>query len=425
MGNYIKKFDNIEDFREQQYSNDNQYPNVSYIDTTREIKINELLLFGLEDVTAGDILMVKEDEENYGESIIGFVKRSNYKKVLENSDFKPAGVVAVPSNLTPDNTVRVMSLVNMKLMDGGTASANVPGNTIGGGGIFWGSSETITSLPVYAAPDSVLSINDNFELYTSTIGGALGGSICFISSDIFPGVGGDECQYYVLSMAEKGWKRLYDKTTDTYFSVGKNLTNTILDFVEISGACFLPNPYGLPDLYFSEGKLTNDLDGKGNTDKIMAMISGGSNQEITNAVDSGHFPAAELCWDYCPYGPNVDFGRHDWYLPSISELIIMFTKVLEINTSLKHIGTDYAIPVGTWVENISSMDKFDESCTYGSELLSSTISTDISVWKLDTLDGIANILFSSRNSGSSTSRIRAFIKISNEMFSTQQVTTNE
>jgi len=423
MGNYIKKFDNIEDFREQQYSNDNQYPNVSYIDATQEIKINELLLFRVEDVTVGDILVVKEDEETPYESIIGFVKRCNYNKVIENSDFRAAGVVAVPPNLTPDNTARVMSIANMLI--GARGSANVPGNTIGGGGIYWGSSETITSLPVYACPDSVLSINDNFELYTSTISGTLSGSLCFVSSDIFPRIGGEECQNYVLSMSEKGWERLYDKTTDTYFTVGKNLSNTILDVVENSGACFLPNPYSLPDLYFTEGKITNDLDGKGNTDKIMAMIPGGSNQQITNTTESGHFPAAEVCWNYCPYGPNVDFGWHDWYLPSISELIIMFTKILEINTSLKHIGTDYAIPVGTWVENISSMDKYDETCTYGSDLISSTISSNNNVWKLSTMEGTASIIFATRSTNSSTDRIRAFIKISNDMFSTQQVTINE
>ena len=373
MKDYFIIFGNRAEFCGRQYSTNehNQYPNISYIRSTSEIKINELFLFNKEDAVAGDILMAKEDEQS-NISIFGFVKRKNYKKVIDNSDFKPIGVVAVPSNLTPDNTVRVMSLVNMSLETPETGVKRDDNTSIywgGGNGI---GTSGLTQYGNYTLP----FVTKEGESYTSTL--LLDPNIGFVSSDIF-GEKSIILPNDIFSPSVKSdWDRYYDKVTGYYYYIENDLPcwsdDDSFNRDGFSGT-LIANPYGLPSLYFADGKVTNDLNGRGNTDAILEMVS---SPIIKNESSQGNYPAAELCNLFHTIGTSSG----DWYLPSISELIIMFVKMLKINTTLKSLELTSAVPVRTWVEYTGNYSEF------GYFLLSSNEHSNNGFWTLSPLYGL-------------------------------------
>ena len=78
------------------------------------------------------------------------------------------------------------------------------------------------------------------------------------------------------------------------------------------------------------------MDGKGNTEKILAVDNGGSTDwktalTITNTgfTEKIH-PAAQCCWRYHTVGTN----QGDWYLPAGGELGYLASRWKAINTSI-------------------------------------------------------------------------------------------
>lgn len=103
-----------------------------------------------------------------------------------------------------------------------------------------------------------------------------------------------------------------------------------------------PNPYMsgdyLSNIYSIAGQGFADLDGAGNTDKIIAAATTDwSGSTITNSYEEGNYPAACCCRRY--YTPGTQPG--DWYLPAAGELAYMISKHLTIadtSTKLRNAG---------------------------------------------------------------------------------------
>ena len=101
----------------------------------------------------------------------------------------------------------------------------------------------------------------------------------------------------------------------------------------------IPSPIDYFSAYSSTGA-TSDLDGKANTEKILAVDNAASTawqtaESITNevSIDTVH-PAAQCCWRFNPGSTN----QGDWYLPSIGELAFIMPKFNELNTAISDVS---------------------------------------------------------------------------------------
>ena len=237
--------------------------------------------------------------------------------------YTPIGVVVVPASHTDDGTVRVISLASMDY--------NNPevGSTDGHVGIAWGGyGSDISTLPnLTQAP----SIGDSPTELTGeqTLKEWLGLNTTEMSSD-----------YY-----DNEYRNPYDTAT----CYGR------------SYQC-VPSPY-LNDgsknpIYHSTANTGNayaDMDGKGNTEKILAVDNSVSTDwqtasTITNSTSSSTntqpHSAAQCCWRYHTVGTN----QGDWYLPSGGELGYLASRWKAIDNSIdKLVSSGFealALPVG-------------------------------------------------------------------------------
>ena len=253
------------------------------------------------DTVAGDICIVDNN------TLDKYFIEPDTIELINPKCYTPIGVVVVPASHTDDGTARIISLASM--------DCNNPdnGNTYEDIDIIWGGfGSDISTLPnLTQAP----SIGDSPTELTGeqTLKEWLNITIPEIPSD-----------YY-----DNEYRNPYD--TDTCY--GRD------------SRC-VPSPY-LNDgsknpIYHSTANTGNayaDMDGKGNTDKILAVDNGGSTvwqaaSTISNTVNTSTIhPAAQCCWRYHTVGTN----QGDWYLPAGGELGYLASRWKAINTSINNI----------------------------------------------------------------------------------------
>ena len=101
----------------------------------------------------------------------------------------------------------------------------------------------------------------------------------------------------------------------------------------------IPSPINYFSSYSSEGA-TSDLDGKANTEKILAVDNAASTawqtaESITNDGSTATVhPAAQCCWRFNPGSTN----QGDWYLPSIGELAFIMPNFNDLQTAISDVS---------------------------------------------------------------------------------------
>ena len=203
--------------------------------------------------------------------------------------YTPIGIVVVPALHTDDGTARVMSLAAM--------NCNTPdvGSTDGHTNIYWGGyGSDISTLDNKAVYPCISSDLREITAETQTIveWSNINNYSCYIPSDYF-----------------NSYPNPYDE--GTYYRTGTTSS------VYHAG----PSPYltgGLKNEIYHDTSNTAsvlaDMDGKGNTEKILAVDNGSSTDwqtaaTITNAdrTETIH-PSAQCCWRYHTVGTN----QGDW-----------------------------------------------------------------------------------------------------------------
>ena len=101
----------------------------------------------------------------------------------------------------------------------------------------------------------------------------------------------------------------------------------------------IPSPIDYFSAY-SSTDATSDLDGKANTEKILAVDNAASTAwqtaaSITNDGDTDTVhPAAQCCWRFNPGSTN----QGDWYLPSIGELAFIMPNFNGLQTAISNVS---------------------------------------------------------------------------------------
>ena len=259
------------------------------------------------DTIAGDVCAWDGNSKRFfrlvGEDIIDDIK-----------NIHPIGVVVVPASHTDDGTARVISLV---LMD-----YNNPdnGSTDGNFGMAWGG---------YGSDISTLDNKTATPYITNTSYAGIGSTQQL--------VGWYNGGNYVPQMSSDYYDNSYPNPFD-------------------EGTCFggdydvlAPSPYltggAKNEIYHSTANPNSiyaDMNGKGNTEKILAVDNGVSTdwQTALTIVNNTSFAtntqphtAAQCCWRYHTVGTQ----QGDWYLPSAGELGYLASRWKAINTSINKI----------------------------------------------------------------------------------------
>lgn len=246
---------------------------------------------------AGDIVLW--DKQNQSKLIVTLEQfNQTYKN---DSNFVGIAVVVVPASHTPDGTIRcvVPKYMNYTTPEVGNDAPYY---------ICWGyASEDIEELP------NITSYN--YLVHgTSTVATATG-------------------QYSVPSNS-RGWNgsgSTYDTNVDPIATLYRAQNNPLA-----------PSPYGADGIspnpeFFVEGGLNEDMDGKGNTDIIIANTTADwSGTTINNSCSMGDYPAACCCRRFTSDG----IAAGDVYLPAAGEVIYLISRNAQIVDSIKAINPD-------------------------------------------------------------------------------------
>lgn len=286
---YLRSFETKTDYNVAKTNGEILKPSVTFVE-------NKLYYESLPVTVAGDVAVYDKADEKFR-----FLSYSSYvESYHQDGTLVPIGVVVVPSTHTPDNTSRVMSLVNMSYSSPGTGTTATGGN--GGVIIYWGGNGVDLGLRNL---DRVVTIDRNFSATDPN----------------------DE------GISYNTWTRL--PGTDPAWTAIENLVDPGTHW-QNAGGTHGPSPY-LSDgsrskVYLKEeNNCLWDFDGKGNTDVIMAaQTANWSGTTIINNSNAGNYPAACCCRRFSTIGTNPG----DWYLPAVGELAYLPVRLKEINLTL-------------------------------------------------------------------------------------------
>ena len=264
---------------------------------------NNVIEVQLADVVAGDVCA-------YDGSNKRFFRFVDSGATDDIKNYTPIGVVVVPASHTDDGTARVISLASMDY--------NNPdnGNTDGHVNIAWGGyGSNISTLPNLTQAPSI----------------------------------GDSLTELTGEQTLKEWLNLNtpEMSSDYYDNEYRNPYDTATCYGR-SEAC-VPSPY-LNDgsknpIYHSTANTGNayaDMDGKGNTEKILDVDNSVSTDwqtastivnNTSSSTNTQPHTAAQCCWRYHTVGTQ----QGEWYLPAGSELGYLASRWKAINTSINKI----------------------------------------------------------------------------------------
>lgn len=309
--------------------------------------------------------------------------------------YTPIGVVIVPGNHTTDKTTRVMSLKNMSA--GNPENGSVSSGDVADIQLYWGGDGyDISTLNNYSeAPIWTQSGNS-------------------IRNEYNDGDDGENYRYNV-----------YIPTNYTEYS---EIANGLESPTDIGSRYYRqslidnPEEYA-PSIYITDGRrnpmiggnnasnLFTDMDGYGNTQKILAVDNAGSTEwqtassiENTNSDEHTH-PAAQACWRYTT--PGV--AAHDWYLPSIGELAYLAARYKDINAALSKImDTNPTLAVRMFNE---ALDGAYNNYAYGDLYKSSTERSATKFYPIRPQIGLISMWYSKEELYMEYSRVRAVTKM--------------
>jgi len=302
----------------------------------------------------------------------------------------PIAVCVAPASHFSDGKARWMSLCNMSLLDpeNGTLATGNDSSTNPGAGIYWGGNGIdIQDLTDYTLASKGLNYSSEAVTEDNPHG-------------LINEVGSNDSSYIAIDY-DNGTKDNVYPFTEGYYLTAWSVTPR-----SVSG---LP----MPCLFGADGSrnallsnqstwVVNDLDGIGNTQKIIAAaVNTETTGAITNSYEEGHYPQAMACHRFHTAGTQAG----DWYQPAAGELAYVMTSISKINASLAAIGSTHAIGIGTSTTT-GATDTYD---TLGYALWSSSEYVSGLAWGLDTLyGGLYNDI---RGSGGSDYRVRAFLAL--------------
>ena len=355
---YLRSFETKTDYNVAKANGEILKPSVTLVE-------NGLYYESLPVTVAGDIAVYDKADEKFR-----FLSYSSYiESYHQDGTLVPIGVVVVPSTHTPDNTSRVMSLVNMSYTSPNTGTTATEGN--GGVNMYWGGNGVDLEL---RNSDRVVTVDGNFSATDPNDEG-----VSYSGNTRLPG-------------------------TDPAWTVIENLVDPGTHWATTSGT-HGPSPY-LSDgsrskVYLKEeNNCLWDFNGKGNTDVIMAaQTADWSGTTITNNYNAGNYPAACCCRRFSTIGTNPG----DWYLPAVGELAYLPVRLKEINLSL--------MALEKYVSAIRVGGKNSQwpSGTYGYWCWSSSEYSSTYARYVFTIDGTVDSL--NKSYTDSGNRVRAFIAI--------------
>lgn len=122
-------------------------------------------------------------------------------------------------------------------------------------------------------------------------------------------------------------------------AAGTNYSGYVPKNGSYSSTPHIPSPIDYFSAYSSSGA-TSDLDGKANTEKILAVDNAASTAwqtaaSITNrSTTATVHPAAQCCWRFNPGSTN----QGDWYLPSIGELAFIMPNFNDLQAAISDVS---------------------------------------------------------------------------------------
>ena len=312
---------------------------------------------------AGDIAVYDKADKTYRIIDVNAYEQSYF----HDRTLMPIGVVAAPSTHTPDHTSRIVSLVNMSLQtpDKGSVRTGTEEAVKGDIAMYWGGYGVDLGMKNYP---SVPKVNPLTGETTGT------NTWTYIPSDHrFNSTG------YV------------DPVSGNYY------------YSNSSEDPFGPSPYkkdgSKNPQYFVEGLATNDFDGRGNTDIIMAAVTANwQTGTIENSYAAGNYPPACACSRFSTVGTKPG----DWYLPAEGELAFIIARHVAINNSINLIASKGGIATVRIGNNTNNS-------TYGDWCWSSTERS--STYSRYVCAGNGYVDNTTKSSIDSYNRVRAFFAL--------------
>ena len=231
--------------------------------------------------------------------------------IYPKEQYTPIGVVVVPASHTDDGTARIISLVLMSTRHPNNGDSNDNTHLLCGGRGY--------DIPELGTHSDIVYISNDISNINGTQ--VLLGVADSITDAILP------CDYFTK------YNNPFDKYT---YYMTENEDGNLNDKAA-------PSPYlnnGNKNLIYhsteNTGNCLADMDGKGNTEKILAVDNSYSTSwQTANTIQNIHddefiHPAAQCCWRYHTIGTQ----QGDWYLPSLGELGYLVARLKSINNSI-------------------------------------------------------------------------------------------